>query len=96
MPRRNKYLQFVPNKVADIFKKKSLCKTLLTFVCNILKSRIANWSIEMGVSVVSWPQGSGLLMQTRLDRRQKIWMNGTLEGQCLRSTVGYTKGKSPS
>lgn len=51
--------------------------------------------MEVGASVVSWPQSSGLLMHASLDRREKIWVNGSLEGRCLRSTAGYRKGKYP-
>lgn len=51
--------------------------------------------MEVGASVVSWPRGSGLLMHASLDHREKIWVNGSLEGRCLRSTAGYRKGKYP-
>lgn len=32
-------------------------------------------------------------MQARLDRREKIWLNGTVEGRCLQTTAGYMNGK---
>lgn len=60
-----------------------------------LKSRMGNWSMEVGASVASWPRGSGLLMHASLDHREKIWLNGSLEGRCLRSTAGYRTGKQP-
>ncbi|KAI4809707.1 hypothetical protein KUCAC02_018573, partial [Chaenocephalus aceratus] len=53
------------------------------------KSRIGNWSVEVGGSVLSGPRGSGLQVQARLDGREKIWLNGTAEGPCLQSTAGY-------
>lgn len=49
----------------------------------------------MGASAVSWPRGSGLLVHASLDRREKMWVNGSLEGRCLRSTAGFRKGKYP-
>ncbi|XP_056913419.1 uncharacterized protein LOC130539234 isoform X1 [Takifugu flavidus] len=56
------------------------------------ESRMGNWSVEVGASAVSWPRGSGLLLHASLDHRERIWMNGTLEGRCLRSTAGYGNG----
>lgn len=47
----------------------------------------------MGASALSWPQGSGLHVQTRLDRKEKMWLNGTIEEQCLKATAGYANGK---
>lgn len=61
---------------------------------NISKSRMGNWSVEVGGSATSWPRGSGLLMQVRLDRREKIWLNGTMEGRCFLSTAGYVNGRA--
>ncbi|XP_042370569.1 uncharacterized protein LOC121964427, partial [Plectropomus leopardus] len=55
-------------------------------------SRIGNWSVEVGGSALSWPRGSGLQLQARLDRREKIWLNGTADGRCLRTTAGYMNG----
>lgn len=55
---------------------------------------MGNWSMEVGGSAISWPQGSGLLMQVGLERREKLWLNTTLEGRCLQSTAGYVNGKS--
>lgn len=54
---------------------------------------IGNWSVEVGGSALQWPQGSGLQVQARLDRTEKIWLNGTAEGRCLQTTAGYLKGK---
>ncbi|KAM7379044.1 hypothetical protein PAMP_004619 [Pampus punctatissimus] len=31
-------------------------------------------------------------VQARLDRREKIWLNGTVEGKCLQTTAGYNNG----
>ncbi|TDH06001.1 hypothetical protein EPR50_G00128340 [Perca flavescens] len=56
------------------------------------ESRIGNWSVEVGSSALWWPQGSGLQVQARLDRREKIWLNWTAEGRCLQTTAGYTNG----
>ncbi|CAK6952249.1 uncharacterized protein LOC121908222 isoform X2 [Scomber scombrus] len=53
------------------------------------ESRIGNWSVEVGGSALSWPRGSGLQVQARLDRRVKIWLNGTVKGRCLQTTAGY-------
>lgn len=57
------------------------------------KSRMGNWSVEVGGSSLSGPRGSGVQVQARLDHREKIWLNGTLEGRCLRTTAGYMNGK---
>ncbi|XP_032388090.1 uncharacterized protein LOC116699543 isoform X1 [Etheostoma spectabile] len=59
------------------------------------ESRIGNWSVEVGSSALWWPQGSGLQMQARLDRSEKIWLNWTAEGQCFQTTAGYTNGSGP-
>ncbi|KAM7401003.1 hypothetical protein PAMA_005280 [Pampus argenteus] len=56
------------------------------------ESRMGNWSVEVGGSVLSWPRGSGLQVQARLDHREKIWLNGTVEGKCLQTTAGYNNG----
>ncbi|XP_070774929.1 uncharacterized protein [Enoplosus armatus] len=56
------------------------------------ESRMGNWSVEVGGSALSWPRGSGLQVQARLDRREKIWLNGTVEGRCLQTTAGYMSG----
>lgn len=58
------------------------------------KSRMENWSLEVSGSAISWLRGSGLVMQVRLDRREKMWLNWTVEGRCLRSSAGYADGKS--
>ncbi|XP_029309262.1 uncharacterized protein LOC115022426 [Cottoperca gobio] len=58
------------------------------------ESRIGNWSVEVGGSVLSWPRGSGLQVQARLDRREKMWLNGSAEGRCLQTTAGYMNGLS--
>ncbi|XP_041659525.1 uncharacterized protein LOC121520216 [Cheilinus undulatus] len=60
------------------------------------ESRIGNWSVEVGGSALSWLGGSGLQLQARLDRREKIWLNGSVEGQCLKTTAGYVNGPGPS
>lgn len=57
------------------------------------QSRIGNWSVEVGGSALSWPRGSGLHVQVRLDRKDKIWLNGTIEGRCLHTAAGYMNGK---
>ncbi len=57
------------------------------------QSRMGNWSVEVGGSALSWPRGSGFQLQARLDRREKIWLNGTVEGRCLQTTVGYVNSK---
>ncbi|XP_029380652.1 uncharacterized protein LOC115057622 isoform X2 [Echeneis naucrates] len=56
------------------------------------ESRIGNWSVEVGSSALSWPQGFGLQVQARLDQIEKIWLNGTVEGRCLQTTMGYANG----
>ncbi|XP_044075986.1 uncharacterized protein LOC122887130 [Siniperca chuatsi] len=56
------------------------------------ESRMGNWSVEVGGSALSWPRGSGLQVQARLDLREKIWLNGTVEGRCLQTTAGYMSG----
>lgn len=54
---------------------------------------MGNWSVEVGGSALSWPRGSGLQVQARLDRREKIWLNGSVEGRCLQIMAGYKNGK---
>ncbi|KAE8291162.1 hypothetical protein D5F01_LYC10756 [Larimichthys crocea] len=56
------------------------------------ESRIGNWSVEVGGSALSWSRGSGLQVEARLDHKEKIWLNGTVEGRCLQTTAGYMKG----
>uniref|UniRef100_UPI0037E98E19 uncharacterized protein n=1 Tax=Semicossyphus pulcher TaxID=241346 RepID=UPI0037E98E19 len=58
------------------------------------ESRMGNWSVELGASALSWQRGSGLQVQARLDCREKIWLNGSVEGRCLRTTAGYVNGLS--
>lgn len=48
--------------------------------------------MEVGVNAMSWPHGSSLQVQATLDHREKIWLNGTLEGPCLQTTAGYMNG----
>nr|XP_046265535.1 uncharacterized protein LOC124069998 [Scatophagus argus] len=57
------------------------------------ESRMGNWSVEVGGSALSWPRGSGLQVQARLDRREMMWLNGTVEGRCLQTTAGYMNGR---
>lgn len=56
------------------------------------KSRIGNWSVEVGGSALSGPGSSGLHVQATLDHREKVWLNGTLEGRCFHTTAGYMNG----
>ncbi|KAG7227140.1 hypothetical protein INR49_013938 [Caranx melampygus] len=56
------------------------------------ESQIGNWSVEVGASALSWPRGTGLHVQARLDRKEKMWLNGTIEEQCLKTTAGYANG----
>ncbi|XP_037314999.2 uncharacterized protein LOC119209652 [Pungitius pungitius] len=56
------------------------------------ESRVGNWSIEVGGSALSWPGRSGVQLQATLDRREKLWLNGTAEGHCLQTTAGYMNG----
>lgn len=67
-------------------KKKSMSVTS--------KSRVGNWSLEVSSSAMSWLWGSGLLTRVRLDGRDELWLNGTVDGRCLHGTAGYTDGKS--
>ncbi|XP_037131472.1 uncharacterized protein LOC119136818 isoform X1 [Syngnathus acus] len=56
------------------------------------ESRMGNWSVEVGGSVLSWLQGSGLLVRARLDHREEMWLNSTKEGRCIQTTAGYKNG----
>ncbi|XP_077415011.1 uncharacterized protein LOC144044458 isoform X2 [Vanacampus margaritifer] len=56
------------------------------------ESRMGNWSVEVEGSALSWLQGSGLLVRARLDHREEMWLNGTMEGKCLQTTAGYKNG----
>ncbi|KAM3605075.1 uncharacterized protein V6R79_020226 [Siganus canaliculatus] len=59
------------------------------------ESRMGNWSVELEASALSWSRGSGVLVQTRLDHRERIWLNGTLQGRCLQTTAGFMNGPGP-
>ncbi|XP_023821135.2 uncharacterized protein LOC101165344 isoform X4 [Oryzias latipes] len=48
---------------------------------------IGHWNLRW--EVLSQPHGSGLQVQASLDHREKIWLNWTVEDQCLRTTAGY-------
>lgn len=50
-------------------------------------------TLELGGNALLWPHGSGLQVQATLDHREKIWLNGTLEGRCLQTMAGYMNGK---
>ncbi|XP_015259914.1 PREDICTED: uncharacterized protein LOC107104429 [Cyprinodon variegatus] len=56
------------------------------------ESMVGNWSLGLVGSALSWTSGSGLQVQAAIDGRQKIWLNGTIEGRCLRTTAGYING----
>ncbi|KAM6918282.1 uncharacterized protein FYW49_007906 [Xenentodon cancila] len=56
------------------------------------EARMGNWSVEMGGASLSWSGGSSLRVQAGLDHREKIWLNGTLDGQCLQTTAGFVNG----
>ncbi|XP_054625428.1 uncharacterized protein LOC129177877 [Dunckerocampus dactyliophorus] len=60
------------------------------------ESRMGNWTVEAGGSALSWPRGSGLLVQARLDHREEMWLNNTIEGRCLQTTAGYKNGSGLS
>nr|XP_019957160.1 PREDICTED: uncharacterized protein LOC109638563 [Paralichthys olivaceus] len=57
------------------------------------ESKIGNWSVEVGGSALSWPNGSSLEVHARLDGAERIWLNGTAEGRCLQTTAGHTNGQ---
>lgn len=57
---------------------------------------MGNWSVEVGGNALSSPQGCHLQIQARLDRREKVWLSGTVERQCLQTTAGYLSGKNLS
>lgn len=54
---------------------------------------MGNWSVAVVGSVLSGPRGSGVQVQAGLDHREKIRLNGTIEGRCLQATAGYMNGK---
>ncbi|XP_054870047.1 uncharacterized protein LOC111586552 isoform X2 [Amphiprion ocellaris] len=60
------------------------------------ESRMGNWSVKVGGNALSWPRGSGLQVQATLDHREKMWLNGTVEGQCVQTTAGYMNGPDHS
>lgn len=63
---------------------------MLMNLCAI--SQIGHWNLRW--EVLSQPHGSGLQVQASLDHREKIWLNWTVEDQCLRTTAGYKSSKS--
>ncbi|CAI5641741.1 unnamed protein product [Oreochromis niloticus] len=56
------------------------------------ESRMGNCSVEVRGSALSQVKGSGLQVQATLDGREKIWLNGTVEGRCLQTTAGHMNG----
>ncbi|XP_042083292.1 uncharacterized protein LOC102293428 [Haplochromis burtoni] len=56
------------------------------------ESRMGNCSVEVRGSALSQIKGSGLQVQARLDGREKIWLNGKVEGRCLQTTAGHMNG----
>ncbi|XP_026169161.1 uncharacterized protein LOC113134139 [Mastacembelus armatus] len=56
------------------------------------ESRMGNWSVLLGGSALSWPHGSGLEVQARLDHREEIWLSGIVDRHCLETTAGYING----
>ncbi|TKS80112.1 putative uncharacterized protein LOC400499 [Collichthys lucidus] len=53
-------------------------------------------SLTFALTNSSTPQGSNMSLfsevEARLDHKEKIWLNGTVEGRCLQTTAGYIKG----
>ncbi|CAG5896969.1 unnamed protein product [Menidia menidia] len=64
----------------------------MTNVSLFSESSVGNWSVEIGGSAMSWPRGSGLQIQATMDHREMFWLNGSVEGRCLRTTAGYANG----
>ncbi|XP_057713493.1 uncharacterized protein LOC130929889 [Corythoichthys intestinalis] len=60
------------------------------------ESRMGNWSVEVRGSALSRPRGPALLIHTRLDRREEIWLNATSSESCFRTAAGYKNGSGPS
>ena len=56
------------------------------------QSRVGNWSVEVGAGALSSPQGPTLHARVTLDRNQTLWLRGSMENRCLRTTAGYISG----
>ncbi|CAJ1071926.1 uncharacterized protein LOC122887130 [Xyrichtys novacula] len=81
-----------PNKCSLTFALTNSSRPNGSKVSLFSESRIGNWSVDVTGSALSWLGGSGLQVQTRLNRGEKIWLNGSVERQCLRTTAGYMSG----
>ncbi|XP_055083723.1 uncharacterized protein LOC129456890 [Periophthalmus magnuspinnatus] len=57
-----------------------------------IQSRFGNWSIEVGGTAQTWTRGSSIALQARVDRKEKVWLNGTIIGRCLQTTAGFMNG----
>ncbi|KAL4608231.1 hypothetical protein GN956_G25230 [Arapaima gigas] len=51
--------------------------------------QVGNGALELGGSVLSSRRGGGLLVQAGLDHRERLWMQGTLDGRCLQAAAGH-------
>ncbi|XP_039999666.1 uncharacterized protein LOC120798939 [Xiphias gladius] len=51
-------------------------------------------SLTLALTNASTAQGTNmsLFSEVRLDRKDKIWLNGTIEGRCLHTAAGYMNG----
>ncbi|XP_048844771.1 uncharacterized protein LOC125716487 [Brienomyrus brachyistius] len=56
--------------------------------------QLGDGALELGGSVFSSRRGAGLLMQARLDRSDRLWLQGALEGRCLQTAAGFSDGAS--
>ncbi|XP_028831417.1 uncharacterized protein LOC114787739 [Denticeps clupeoides] len=54
--------------------------------------QVGSWGAEVGVSAGSFGRGPGVLLQARLERRERVWLLGSLEKRCLRTAAGYEDG----
>lgn len=50
--------------------------------------------LYLGGSVTSSRKGLRVLMQARLDSSERVWLQGALEGCCLKAAAGYNDGKT--
>ncbi|XP_051809947.1 uncharacterized protein LOC110964699 isoform X2 [Acanthochromis polyacanthus] len=81
-----------PNQCSFTFAITNSSTAQRTNMTLFSESRMGNWSVKVGGNALSWPRGSGLQVQATLDHREKIWLNGTVEGQCVQTTAGYVNG----
>ncbi|KAG7277412.1 hypothetical protein CRUP_033367 [Coryphaenoides rupestris] len=70
--------------------KDHLEHTVLLALCPPQPSKVGNWSLEVGARALSSTQGPEFHGQATLDRNDTLWLRGSMQNRCVRTTAGYT------